>query len=308
MDELGALASDHPELLLITGDLGFGVLDDFRREHPAQFINAGVAEQNMTGMAAGLALSGRTVFTYSIANFPVIRCLEQIRNDVCYHGANVNIVAVGAGLAYGSLGPSHHGTEDVAVLRSLPGMVIYSPGDPVEARWATVSATTTPGPSYLRLGRAGEPIVHERTAQMCIGGSIALRVGGDVTLLSAGPGLPVVMEAAEQLGVQGIDAGVVSFQTLAPFDRDAVIAAATSSALVVSVEEHSVTGGLGSAVAEVLAELDETVSPLLRLGFQGGFDFKVGDQDFLREQAGLDAAGIATSVAQRLARRAPVRL
>jgi len=154
IDTLLDLARRDPRIVLITGDLGFGVVDRFMQELPAQFVNAGVAEQNMTGLAAGMALSGKTVFTYSIANFPVVRCLEQIRNDVCYHNASVKIVAVGGGFAYGALGYSHHAVEDIAFMRALPAMTVVAPIDPVEAELATRAVATLPGPCYLRLGRA----------------------------------------------------------------------------------------------------------------------------------------------------------
>ncbi len=141
------LAAEDERIYLLSGDLGFGVADEFRRRFPARFLNAGVAEQNMTGVAAGLALAGKIVFTYSIANFPTLRCLEQIRNDVCAHNANVKIVAVGGGLAYGALGPSHHATEDLAILRALPNMVVVAPGDPLEAAQATAAIARMPGPA-----------------------------------------------------------------------------------------------------------------------------------------------------------------
>src|ERR1700693_796065 len=155
-----ALAERDHRVNLIVGDLGFGVVEEFARRFPDRFLNAGVAEQNMTGIAAGMALSGKIVFTYSIANFPILRCLEQVRNDVCYHNANVKIVAVGGGLAYGSLGSTHHATEDLAIMRSLPRMVVVAPGDPVETEAATRAVVAHSGPCYLRLGRAGESRVH----------------------------------------------------------------------------------------------------------------------------------------------------
>jgi len=156
IEELTRLARLDRNIVLVVGDLGFGVVGKFAEELPAQFVNAGVAEQNMTGIAAGMALSGRTVLTYSIANFPVIRCLEQIRNDVCYHDANVKIVAVGGGMAYGSLGMTHHATEDLAIMRAMPNMVVLAPNDPVEATLATRAAIEHRGPVYLRLGKQGE--------------------------------------------------------------------------------------------------------------------------------------------------------
>src|SRR5437667_4581521 len=159
-DTLVRLAEDDERITLVVGDLGFGVIEPFARRFPDRFLNAGVAEQNMTGIGAGMALSGKVVFTYSIANFPTLRCLEQVRNDVCYHAADVKIVAVGGGFAYGSLGMTHHATEDLALMRALPGMVVVAPGDPIEVELATRAVVEHRGPCYLRLGRVGEPCVH----------------------------------------------------------------------------------------------------------------------------------------------------
>src|SRR5207245_8966920 len=157
---LYALAERDERVFLIVGDLGFGVVEPFAERFPGRFLNAGVAEQDMTGIAAGLALCGKIVFTYSIANFPTLRCFEQIRNDVCYHNANVKVVSVGGGLAYGALGVTHHATEDIAVMRTLPNMTIVAPADSIEAELATRALATQSGPAYLRLGRSGEPRVH----------------------------------------------------------------------------------------------------------------------------------------------------
>ena len=173
---------------------GFGVVEPFMEELPDQFVNAGVAEQNMTGLAAGMALSGKIVFTYSIANFPTLRCLEHIRNDVCYHDADVKVVSVGGGFAYGSMGATHHATEDLGVMRLLPNMVVVAPGDPVEARAATRAVVAHPGPCYLRLGKAGEPVVHEEPIDFELGKAIVVREGerchADLDRRDAAPGHP----------------------------------------------------------------------------------------------------------------------
>src|SRR5882757_6882308 len=166
---LSEMAETDSRITLMTGDLGFGVLTDFQKRFPKQFINAGVAEQNMTGLATGLALDGRTVFTYSIANFPTLRCLEQIRNDICYHEANVKVVAIGGGFSYGALGISHHATEDIAIMRSLPGMTVLCPGDVHEAIEATTIAYRTPGPCYLRLDKSAAPEVKGSDAEVVVG-------------------------------------------------------------------------------------------------------------------------------------------
>src|SRR3982751_2787827 len=186
LDTLYELARQDDRIVFITGDLGFRVVEKFMENMPNQFLNAGVAEQNMTGIAAGMALSGKISFTYSIANFPILRCLEQIRNDVCYHRANVKVVAVGGGFAYGSLGATHHATEDLAIMRALPEMTVVAPGDPEEAAAATEAVAAHDGPCYLRLGRAGEQKVHARPIHFQLGKAIQVRQGTDITLISTG--------------------------------------------------------------------------------------------------------------------------
>ncbi|MGC1105559.1 MAG: transketolase C-terminal domain-containing protein, partial [Candidatus Acidiferrales bacterium] len=248
------LAEQDDRIVLVVGDLGFGVVEPFAKRFPDRFINAGVAEQNMTGIAAGMSLSGKVVFTYSIGNFPTLRCFEQIRNDVCYHGANVKIVSVGAGLAYGALGVSHHAAEDVAIMRALPGMTVVAPADPVETQRATRAVAALAGPAYLRLGRAGEPAVHEGTVVFQLGKAIQVTEGDDITLIAAGAMLHTTVQAARMLASNGIHARVLSMHTIKPLDEDAILAAARETAAIITIEEHGIIGGLGSAVAEVLAE------------------------------------------------------
>src|SRR5437867_8897552 len=208
-DTLVRLAEDDERITLVVGDLGFGVIEPFARRFPDRFLNAGVAEQNLTGIAAGMALSGKIVFTYSIANFPTLRCLEQIRNDVCYHEANVKIVAVGGGFAYGPLGMTHHATEDLAIMRALPGIVVVAPGDPWEVERATRAIVAEPGPCYLRLGRAGEPTLHGAGDAFELGRGIRMREGRALTIISTGGLLESALEAAEQLAAAGIESRVV---------------------------------------------------------------------------------------------------
>jgi transketolase len=296
IETLLEIAKDDPRIVLMVGDLGFGVVVPFMEQLPSQFVNAGVAEQNMTGMAAGMALSGKIVFTYSIANFPVLRPLEQIRNDVCYHNANVRIVPVGGGMAYGSLGPSHHATEDIAIMRALPNMLVVAPGDPVEARLATKALIEYQGPAYLRLGRAGEPLVHHSPPKFEFGKAIRVREGKDVTLISTGGILPEVVDAAQLLSENGIESRILSMHTVKPLDEDAVLAAAQETSAIFTVEEHSIIGGLGGAVAEVLVESGAYVPTFKRLGLRSGFSSEVGTQEYLRALYGLDATGIAETV------------
>ncbi len=286
-------------IFLVVGDLGFGVVEPFASRFPRRFVNVGVAEQNMSGVAAGLALSGKTVFTYSIGNFPTLRCLEQIRNDICYHRANVKIVTVGGGFSYGALGMSHHATEDLAIMRALPEIVVVAPGDPVEASRATAAVAAHPGPVYLRLGRAGEPTVHQGPIEFSLGKAVTVRSGNYLTLISTGAMLPVAVEVAAELpkGVR-----VLSMHTIKPLDEDAVLRAARETGAIFTLEEHSITGGLGGAVAEVLAESGDLRIPFKRIGLPPVFSSHVGTQEYLRARYGMAVADIVKTIRATLSR------
>ena len=258
----------------------------------------------MTGMAAGMALSGKIVFTYSIANFPTLRPFEQIRNDVCYHNTNVRIVSVGGGMAYGSLGISHHATEDITVMRALPNMLVIAPGDPLETRLATRALIDYQGPAYLRLGRAGEPIIHQNDPEFAIGKAITLKNGNDITLISTGGMLQETVNAANLLVEEDIQSRVISMHTVKPLDVDTVLQAARDTQAVFTIEEHSIIGGLGGAVAELLLEADQRPKYFKRIGLNGEFSSIVGTQEYLREQYGLDARGIVRTV-QSVLKKSP---
>ncbi len=299
MDE----AARDTRVTLITGDLGFGVLDRFAAQYPDRFINAGVAEQNMTGLATGLALEGRVVCTYSIANFPTLRCLEQIRNDAAYHDANVKVVAIGGGFSYGALGMSHHATEDLAILRALPQVTVFSPCDDWETAEATSAMLRTPGVCYLRLDKSTAGNTGKAGERFVVGKARRLREGSDLTLIATGGVMEEVLAAAERLDGDGIASRVLSVHTLKPFDRDEVLAAAHETGGIVTIEEHVLEGGLGSAVAE--ACLDGGVSPkrFRRLAIRGGFTSIVGSQAFLRAQHGLEAKSIVSAATGLLSQR-----
>ncbi len=290
---LQRLAKDDPDLLLVTGDLGFGVLRPFWEAYPQQFINAGIAEQAMTGLAAGLAREGKTVLTYSIGNFPTLRCLEQIRNDCAYHDANVKIVCVGGGFVYGSLGMSHHATEDMAILRALPQVTVFTPGDPAEVEAVVPVMVRTPGTCYLRLGRGGEPLLHQQPIENYrLGQALTLRAGQDIALLSAGGILTQTLDAAALLEKRGISAEVVSFPTLKPIDTEKLRELGQRFPHLICVEEHTVVGGLGSAVCEVLAEQGAPCR-VHRMGMQDQYSCIVGTQQYLRERYDMDETAIA---------------
>ncbi|MBR3099934.1 MAG: transketolase [Clostridia bacterium] len=283
----------NDRIVLITGDLGFGVLRPIWDNYPDRIINAGIAEQSMVSMAAGLASTGRTVIVYSIGNFPTLRPLEQIRNDCAYHNADVKIVCVGGGFVYGSLGMSHHATEDLAVMRALPGVTCFAPGDAAEAEAVVPVMLRTPGTCYLRLGRDGEPQVHQGPLESwSFPRAVPCRKGTDIALFGIGGILPEVMAAAELLQEKGVSAEVLSFPCLKPIDREAILDAAKRFGRIVTAEEHNIIGGLGSAVCETVTE-SEKPCPVLRIGMTDTYTSVVGDQKYLREYYGIDSRAIA---------------
>jgi transketolase len=290
------LAARDDRIYLVVGDLGYSIVEPFVERFPTRYLNVGVAEQNMTGIAAGMALCGKVVFTYSIANFPTLRCVEQIRNDVCYHQADVKIVSVGGGLGYGALGITHHATEDIAVMRALPRTVVVAPGDPLEAELATRAVVEQRGPCYLRLGKSGEPRIHQPGVDFSLGKAITVREGDDLCLIATGSMLYSAVKVAELLLRDGIQARVLSMHTIKPLDTEAVLGAARETSAIVTLEEHSVTGGLGSAVAETLAESSEFRVPFKRLGLPPVFTSLVGNHEYLKEAYSLSVEGIRRSL------------
>lgn len=305
IEALTELATEDRRIMLLTGDLGFGVLRRYQELLPDQYLNVGVAEQNLAALATGMALEGRIVFTYSIGNFPTLRCLEQLRNDACYHEANVKVVSIGGGFSYGALGPSHHATEDLAILRALPNMTVVAPADCRETRAAAKELVRRPGPALLRLDRAAGNHKSGPAAGFQIGRARELRSGSDVTLVTAGSISAEALEAAESLAAGGIDCRVLSMHTIKPLDVASLVAAARETAGMVTVEEHSVDGGLGGAVAEALLEEGAVPGFFHRIGLRGGFASTVGSQRYLRSVYGLNAVSIEAAVRERFGDRLP---
>ena len=294
------LAKENSNIELITGDLGFGVLKPFFEQCPNQFTNAGIAEQNMTSVAAGMALEGKIVFTYSIGNFPTLRCLEQIRNDCAYHNANVKIVCVGGGFVYGSLGMSHQATEDLAILRALPDVVVMAPADLVEAEEATKAIASYPGTCYLRLGRGGEKRIHKSIDNFQIGKAIKVKDGEKIAIFSTGAIFEEVNLAYDVLKEKGYNPAVYTFPTVKPIDKEVIEKSAKAFDLIVTCEEHNIVGGFGSAVAEVLAETNDRKAVLLRVGLNDMYASIVGNQSYLRDQYGLSAKKIVEKIEGKL--------
>ena len=290
--ELNKLSVDNPDLLLLTGDIGFQVFDEFRDRYPDRFYNMGVAEANMVGVSAGLALSGKKPFIYTIIPFLTMRPFEQIRNDICMQNQPVKIVGVGGGVSYGVLGPTHHSIIDMAILRALPNMTVIAPCDPLEARLATNAAFFHPGPVYIRLGKNGEPPLHDGSYDFKIGKAVQMRAGDDATIITCGSVAKVALDAAETLAEKGIGVRVINMHTLKPLDEEVIIKAAEETGAVVTVEEHSIIGGLGSAVSEVLAE-SKPDTAFKRVGINDEFSYTVGSQAYHLEKQGITAPKVS---------------
>lgn len=296
INALAELAACDPNLYLVTGDLGFGVLTDFAQRFPEQYINAGISEQNMASVSAGLALSGNTVYMYSLSNFPTLRCLEQIRNDICYHNANVKIIAVGGALAYGQLGMSHHATEDLAIMRALPNMRVFAPADPVEAVAVLEEVRCTDGPCYIRLEKNGPQPLHSAVPVADVKKLVVLSKGEDINLLASGSVLEEAIAAAELLREKGLSVGVCSVPCIKPLDAETIRTCAVACRLMVTLEEHNLIGGLGGAVAEVLSGISGHHAVLMRCGLEDTYSGIVGSQLYLRKQYGLDGTSVAARI------------
>ena len=295
-EELVRVAEQVPQTVLLSGDIGNRLFDEFKKRFPRRFFNCGVAEANMMGMAAGMASSGLRPVVYTIVPFATTRCLEQIRVDVCYHRQPVLIVGVGGGLSYANLGATHHSCEDIAFMRLLPNMTVVCPGDRCETRLALRAAVEHEGPVYLRLGKKGEPDVHQQPPKFEIGRAITVRPGEDVTFVVTGNLFPLAIDAHQLLKQQGIAAGVVSMHTVKPIDEIVLSRVFANSTVVATVEEHAIAGGLGGTVAEWLAENGPTRARLLRVGTSDSFLHEAGDQSYARQHFDLQPESIAQRI------------
>ena len=293
IQQLVVEARGNPRIFLIVADLGFSVVEAFAREFPDRYLNVGVAEQNMTGVAAGLASEGYHVFTYSIANFSTLRCLEQIRNDVCYHGLPVTVVSVGGGLAYGNLGYSHHAVQDLAIMRTMPGIAVFAPADPGETIESVQWLVKNPGPSYLRLGKAGEPNLH--SVRGVDAGPLKVVHGtAKCALVSTGGMLKTALEAHKIMEADGMSVPVFSLPRLKPINRSLLTALHGFGALI-ALEEHVVEGGLAAILRENLPADIAVYSVALPEAIAN----QVGTQDYLRNVGGLSAPDVARFCSER---------
>lgn len=304
-DEITKLGSEDPRIVLLSGDIGNKLFDKFKQAAEARFFNCGVAEANMMSVASGMALSGLRPVIYTITPFTTTRCFEQIRVDACYHGAPVIIVGTGSGLSYAELGPTHHSLEDLAILRTLPGMTVLAPCDEVELRLGLRAALAQSGPLYMRIGKKGEPVVHKTSpAQFALGKAITLRPGRNVCLIAAGTVMPEVLTAADALQSTGISTRVESFHTVKPLDGPRLAEVFRSVQLVAVIEEHGLLGGLGGAIAEWRAAQDGNLARMLTFGTADEFMHEVGTQEYARRKFGLTAENIAGRVQSALRRAA----
>lgn len=294
INTLCELAARHEDIFLVCGDLGYSVLEPFARQFPDRFLNAGVAEQNMTQVAAGLAREGYNVFTYSIGNFPTLRCMEQIRYDVCYHGANVKVIAVGGGYAYGPQGASHHTTEDIGMMRILPGMTVCVPADRAEARAAASFMATRRGPGYVRLNKTGEADLHcpDARLELIPGRFLTVEDGTGTLVLATGP---VAAQIRDELADRRPGWALWTAPFVGGYDRDLLVSISQRFERIVTVEEHQLNGGFGSSIAEAFCDLHaEDALPRLpkieRIAIANRFIGTSGSQEDLRQAAGLTLA------------------
>ncbi len=266
----------NPKIFGLVGDIGTMTYDKFKEACPDRFVNVGIAECNMVGMAAGLALEGKIPFVYSITPFTTARALEPIRVDICYQDLNAKIVGCGSGFSYSTLGCTHHATDDIGLMRALPNMIVISPADPPEAQRVVRAAVEHVGPVYIRIGRSGEPTITSEEQGFKIGKATQLRDGKDLTIIGAGSILYNALEAAKRVYAEsGRDVEVVNMATIKPIDKEAIVRSAKKTGKIMTLEEHSIVGGLGSAVSEVLAE-EMIAVPFRRVGLNDEFCHEYG--------------------------------
>ena len=290
LDTLYDLASKDKRVYALISDNGAIVYDKYRKDLASQYLNLGISEANMLGMAAGMASCGKIPFAYTIGAFLAYRAFEFIRNDICLQNQNVKIVGTGAGEVYSALGPTHHSTEDLGGLRALPNLTILCPASPLEVRKATAAAYEYEGPVYLRLGTNKEPEIYDGDYSFEIGKGVTIRDGNDITLIGTGSILKDILDVAEILQKSGIRARVINLHTIKPIDREIIIKAIEETGKIVTIEDHNIIGGLGSAVAEVVAESGRGIK-FKRFGLQG-FSQGYGTYAQVKEMNGIDVEHI----------------
>lgn len=299
VDSLTDLMKKNDDIVVVTADMGFSVFEDIQKKFPNRFFNTGVAEQSSIGLATGLSMSNYTVFFYAQAPFATMRCFEQIRLDVAYNKSNVKIIGTAAGFTLNQLGVSHFALEDINLMRVLPGMTIFTPGDPYEASWATKKAYGIKGPVYIRITKNGTPTVHESNLSLKIGKGIKISQGNDLTLLVSGSLLPIGKDVVDFLGFKGIRASLISLPTLKPIDKPLILEEARRTKKIFTLEEHSIIGGLGSSVSEIIAESGIGVK-FIRFGVPDKFTKTGGSHNFLLKLNGLSTENLSKKIIEAL--------
>lgn len=295
------IAQKDKRVMLLAADIGYSVLEEFIEKLPKQYLNTGIAEQNTTGVAAGMAIEGRIPLIYSIIPFVTMRNFEQIRNDICYQNLNVKIIGIGAGFSYGPYAHTHHALEDIGILRNLPNLVIVAPGDPLEAEEAASAILKHKGPVYVRLGKKGEPNIHKKKPTFAIGKGIIIEEGYDLTLIATSNMLQRASEVVNELKKIKITTRLISMHTIKPLDKELVLDCAKKTKVLFTLEEHSVIGGLGSAVAEIIAESERKVK-FRRFAVPDRFTKAIGYQDFMREQNDLSKEQLIENIIKTIKR------
>lgn len=274
-------------IFLVNPDVGFSVLERFRDEFPDRYVNVGIAEQNAIGVAAGLALSGKIPYVYSMIPFLTMRCFEQVRLEVAYMNTNVRLIGLGAGLTYGAQGATHHAIEDIAIMRALPNMTVCCPGDPHEARELLRRSFSHQGPMYLRLGKNNEPVIHGEETPIEIGRAVWVAEGDDAVLITTSNTLELGVRWIKEWASRGKRVALLSMPTIKPLDIKTVRAIISRGSPIVTLEEHNILGGLGTAVAEVIAESGKGIR-FKRVAIPDAYSHHVGGQNYLREKFGLE--------------------
>ncbi len=287
------LAQERSDVCLLSGDIGNRMFDSYKEIAPTRFINCGIAEANMMSMAAGMALSGLRPVVYTITPFTTTRCLEQIKVGVAYHQVPVVIVGTGSGLSYSELGATHHSLEDIAIMRCLPGVNIMAPIDKLELKAQLQDALISNNPSYIRIGKKGEPVLHDKKAVLGIGRANMLRQGDDALVISVGPITSEALKAADRIAEEGYSVAVASLGSVKPLDTDFLESMCSRFKTWITVEEHGLIGGIGSALLEWLSENDKNRVTLYRAGTGDFFIDELGNQDYIRTRLGIDSDGLA---------------
>jgi len=299
LDSVYELAKSDERIFFIGSDLGIGTLKQFKQEMPERFFMEGVSEANVIGMAAGFALEGKIVYANTIATFITRRCFEQVALDLCLHNLKVRLIGNGGGLVYAPLGPTHLAIEDIAIFRALPHMTILAPADANEMRRMMPLTVDHPGPIYIRLAKGGDPIVTNENGPFQIGKAFLMREGTDALIVSCGVMLVRALDAADCLRAKGLNTAVLHMPTVKPLDTTALLDSADRVPVIVSVEEHTTIGGLGSAVAEVLAEANfRKVKRFKRIGIPDAFPDQYGTQDSLMARYSISSEAICRTVAE----------